>query len=60
MRLLKGEKPEMETQIRMQDEDDWSELTKFELEVGAEQKPMPTPDLSNLLPMEERKETRDT
>eukprot|EP00490_Sorites_sp_Unknown_P023836 CAMPEP_0114646496 /NCGR_PEP_ID=MMETSP0191-20121206/5210_1 /TAXON_ID=126664 /ORGANISM="Sorites sp." /LENGTH=170 /DNA_ID=CAMNT_0001859385 /DNA_START=27 /DNA_END=539 /DNA_ORIENTATION=+ len=60
VRLLKGDKPGMETQIRMQDEEDWSELTKFELEVGAEQKPMPTPDLSNLLPMEERGETRDT
>ncbi|CAL1148972.1 unnamed protein product [Cladocopium goreaui] len=60
VRLLKGDKPGIETQIRMQDEEDWSELTKFEQEVGAEEKPMPTPDLSNLLPMEARSETRDT
>ncbi|CAK9066607.1 unnamed protein product [Durusdinium trenchii] len=60
VRLLKGDKPGMETQIRMQDEEEWSELTKFELEEGAEEKPMPKPDLSNLLPMEERSESRET
>ncbi|CAJ1444479.1 unnamed protein product [Effrenium voratum] len=55
VRLLKGEKPQMETQIRMKEEDeDWSEPTKFELEEGVEEKPMPKPDLSNLLPAEDR------
>ncbi|CAJ1332515.1 unnamed protein product, partial [Effrenium voratum] len=48
VRLLKGEKPQMETQIRMKEEDeDWSEPTKFELEEGVEEKPMPKPDLSS-------------
>lgn len=54
VRLKLGDKPSMETQIRMAEDDgvgDWEEPTSFTKEEGAKVAPMDKPNLEKILPM---------